>query len=205
MQEILIGTANPYKQKRLKEIVGGYFVPRNIEPLEPIEERGRTFKEIAENKAIEYSEKFGGLAISTDGGAVVPALNTWEPLRTRRFGATDDERIRSLLKMMEHETNRSVEWHEALAIANSGKLVFSLQVRAMDGVIATSFDPAKYEDGIWLCSITNFPNFGGRNYFDLNPEERAQTEDSWGKLKASFSEFMRTVDAGRFSSLNDKM
>ena len=60
----------------------------------------------------------------------------------------------------------------------------------MDGVISKQFDPTKYQEGIWLCSITDFPQFEGRNYFDLPPEERIQTEDSWGKLKNRFLELM---------------
>ena len=191
MQEILIGTSNKYKQRRLSEIAGGFYLPKILEKIEPVEERGATFKEIAENKAVDYSVKYDCLAICTDGGAVIPALSAWEPLRTRRFGDTDRERINGLLQFMAGKKDRTAEWHEALAIADRGKLIFSVQERAMDGVISESFDPKKYEEGIWLCSITDFPQFGGRNYFDLTPEERAQTEDSWSKLKEKFVEFMK--------------
>ena len=188
MKEILIASGNSYKQKRLAEIVDGFFIPKIIS-LDPVDETGETFKEIAENKAIEYSLKYNCLAISTDGGAVIPALDKWNPLRTRRFGNTDEERINELLKLMSDKEDRTVEWHEALAVADNGRLIFSVQERAMDGVISKSFDPAKYEDGIWLCSITDFPEFENRNYFDLNSEEKARTEDSWSKLKERFVEF----------------
>lgn len=191
MEEILIATGNKYKQKRLSEIVNGFFKPRVIDNLETVEERGETFKEIAENKAIEYSLKFNCLAISTDGGAIIPELSEWEPLRTRRFGKTDEERINGLLGLMSGKEIRKVEWHEALAIADKGKLIFSTLERAMDGVISQSFDKKKYEEGIWLCSITDFPQFENRNYFDLTDEEKAQTEDSWSRLKEEFIKFIK--------------
>jgi len=191
MKEILIATSNKYKQKKLSEIVEGFFIPKKIEILEPVEEKGESFKEIAENKAVEYSKIHNCLAISTDGGAIIPALSKWEPLRTRRFGNTDEERINSLLEMMKDVENRTLEWHEALAVAENGKLLFSFQERAMDGTVSTSFDPKKYEEGIWLCSLTDFPQFGGRNYFDLNTKEKAATEDSWSNLKEKFGEFMK--------------
>lgn len=188
MKDILIASSNNYKQRRLSEIVAGFFVPKII-PLDPIEERGETFQEIAENKAREYSKKYDCLAISTDGGAVIPSLKGWDPLRTRRFGNSDAERIASVMQLMAGEKDRTVEWHEALAIAEKGRLIFSAEERALDGVISKEFDPTKYQEGIWLCSITDFPQFGGKNYFDLSPEEKEATEDSWRKLKESFRKF----------------
>jgi len=188
MKEILIGSSNSYKQKRLIEIVDGFFVPK-ITPLSPIDETGKTFLEIAENKALTYSLEYDCLAISSDGGADIPALTDWDPLRTRRFGNNDEERIDSILRLMTDKGDRTVKWYEAIAVAEKGRLIFSAQTQALDGVISKQFDPAKYQEGIWLCSITDFPQFGNKNYFDLSPEERAETENSWSKLKEKFAAF----------------
>lgn len=193
MQEILIATTNPHKQKKLSEIVREFYRPKILDTLKSVEERGSTFLEIAQNKAVEYSKKYNCLAISTDGGAVIPALSIWEPLRTRRFCNTDEERIKNLLELMKDKKDRTIQWYEALAVADRGKLIFSVQERAMDGVISQSFDPVKYREGIWICSITDFPQFGDRNYFDLNEKEREATEDSWTKLKKRFTEFVKST------------
>jgi XTP/dITP diphosphohydrolase len=193
MPRILIGTKNPHKQKKLGEMVDLPFQAHIAENHPDFEETGDSFEEIARDKALQYARWFGGLAISTDGGAVIPALSAeeWEPLRTRRFGESDKERIARLLQLMADKENRTVEWHEAVAIASPEKVLFSKTARAMDGVIDRTFNPEFYRDGIWLCSLTSFPRFGGRNFFELTEEEQAMTEDSWSELKKSVQEFLR--------------
>jgi inosine/xanthosine triphosphate pyrophosphatase family protein len=190
---ILIATGNRHKRMKLAGIVSPLFEPVFCDDMEPVDEVGESFLEIAGNKAIEYSKRYGGLAISTDGGAVIPALLSkgWDPLRTRRFVDTEDdrERIGAVLRAMNGEENRTVEWHEAIAVAKDGRLLFTAQAKAMDGKISQSFDPRFYREGIWLCSITSFPQFGGRNFFELSEEEQAATEDSWDLLKGEFLRF----------------
>ncbi len=192
-REILIASGNPYKQKKLVELVAPFFVPRIAEKLPSFQERGESFLSIAENKAIDYSKHFHSLVVSTDGGASIPALSPeeWNPLITRRFLNADDdrERIHKVLDLMKEKRDRTVEWREAIAVADNGVLVFSHEARAVDGVISKSFRPEFYQEGIWLCSITDFPQFGGRNYFELTDEERKQTENSWELLREAFQEF----------------
>ena len=191
MNTILLGTKNPYKRGRLAEIVAGHYTPHNDDALPDVEEVGNSAREIAEQKAIAYSLMCNGYAVSTDGGAVIPSLPGWDPLRTRRFAASDKERIATLLEMMRGAKDRTVEWHEAIALAHRGELLFSETARAMDGVIDETFNPQWYCEGIWLCSITSFPQFGGRNYFELTDEERAATEDSWSALREAFARFQK--------------
>ncbi|MCB9802781.1 hypothetical protein H6761_02045 [Candidatus Nomurabacteria bacterium] len=189
MKNILIGTGNPYKRNFLIEIVKDYFDPIDLENNLEFEESGENFLEIAENKAIFYSRQVKGLAISTDGGAVIPALDDWNPLTTKRFAETDQERIDKLLELMKNKTDRRLEWHEALAVADNGELLFSSLQRAMDAKIAKVYNPKFYRSGIWLCSVCEFPKFSSRNYFELNPQEKRETEDSWDKLKQDFANF----------------
>lgn len=190
-QKILIGTSNPYKRKFLTEIVEDYFEPVFLTENFEVEEVGDNFLEIARNKALAYSIKYKTIVVSTDGGAVIPALDNWNPLTTRRFAETDRERIEKLLTMMEDKKDRKLEWHEALAVADNGVLLFSSLQRAMDGQIAKKFNPLFYRPGIWLCSICEFPKFGNKNYFELSEVEKRATEDSWDKLKGDFSEFAK--------------
>ena len=190
-QNIIIGSKNPHKQQKLSAIVEEFYNPIILEDLIEVEETGESFLQIAENKALELSNKYSEPVIATDGGAAIPALNDWNSLKTKRFHDGDDfSRIKKLLEMMKGKDARTVLWFEALAVARQGKLLFSTQVQAMDGVIDEEFNPKNYKPGIWLCSITSYPEFGGRNYFDLNEAERLATEDNWSKLEKKFREFM---------------
>lgn len=190
MKNIFIGTKNPHKRKKLSWIVEKYFNPEIKDNLEEAPETKNNFLKIAEEKALFYSRKYKCLVISTDGGAVIPALPEWKPTQTKRFANTDKERIEKLLGMMKNKKNRTVEWYEAIALANNGKLVFSDQAKAMDGQIDEAFNPKFYREGIWLCSITLFPQFNNKNFFELTDKEVEATEDSWKKLKDKFENFM---------------
>ena len=192
MKKILIATKNSHKQKKLSGIVSEFYTPDIKKNLQDIKEVGNSFLEIAENKAKKYSKIYKCLAISTDSGAVIPALgDKWDPIKTKRFASTDKERIKKLLKMMKGKKNRVIEWYEALAVANNGKLIFSTQAKAMDGEIDKIFNPKFYREGIWLCSITSFSQFNGKNFFELTDAEIKKTENSWGKLKQKFQKFIK--------------
>jgi inosine/xanthosine triphosphate pyrophosphatase family protein len=195
MSNIIIATKNPHKQKKLIEVVQDYFTPLLLDERipEPVED-GKDFLEIAEKKAIHYSLATKSLAISSDAGAVIPSVPEWDPLHTKRFADTDEQRIDKLLALMEGNTDRTIRWFEAMAIAKDGKIQFSALVEARRGKIATNFDKSRYQDGMWMSSITEFPQFANKNFFELTPEERAKTENSWAKLKAKFAKFMETSD-----------
>ncbi|MDZ4285764.1 MAG: non-canonical purine NTP pyrophosphatase [Candidatus Sungbacteria bacterium] len=127
--EILIGTKNKFKREKLIWIIRSYFSPLAKESLSEVEEHGKNFLEIAQNKAITYSRMYDCMAISTDGGAVIPSLSEseWEPIKTKRFGTTDEQRIAKLLDTMRTKDDRTVQWFEALAIADKGELLFSAE------------------------------------------------------------------------------
>lgn len=195
MRQIIIATKNPHKQKKLIEVVQDYFTPLLLDETIPEpEENGKDFLEIAENKAIYYSLATKSLAISSDAGAVIPALHDWNPLETKRFSDSDEERIGQLLVRMQNKSDRSIRWFDAIAVADNGKLLFSTEAEAMPGVMSENFNPNYYQPGIWLCSITEFPQFGNKNFFELTSEERAKTENSWAQLKVKFAQFMDKSD-----------
>jgi XTP/dITP diphosphohydrolase len=195
MPSIIIATKNPHKQKKLIEVVQDYFTPLLLDEIIPEpEENGKNFLEIAENKAIYYSLATKSIAISSDAGAVIPSVPEWDPLHTKRFADTDEQRIDKLLSLMEGNTDRTIRWFEAMAIAKDGKIQFSALVEARCGKIATSFDKSRYQNGMWMSSITEFPQFANKNFFELTPEERAKTENSWAKLKLKFAKFMAKSD-----------
>jgi inosine/xanthosine triphosphate pyrophosphatase family protein len=197
IQQILIGTKNPHKREKISEIVSGILSPRFADSLPEPEETAGSFLAVAEQKAVAYSRADGGLAVATDGGAVFPGLKGWDPLKTKRFvEGTDSDRIAALLEMLSGSADRTVEWHEAIAVADRGRLIFSTTARAMDGQVSESFNPKFYRPGIWLCSITEFPAFSGRNYFELTEREQAATEDSWTELGRKTRAFLTQMTEG---------
>jgi len=184
--DIIIGSKNKFKEEKLRWVVENFFSPKEPKEISEADEDADSFIKIAEDKARHYSQS-GGYAISTDGGAIIPVLEgVWDPVHTKRFADSDHERIYKLLSLMEGKSDRTIEWHEALAVAKDGVLIYSDSQKAMDGVIDTTFNEKYYQPGIWLCSITSFPTFDGKNFFELSESEREQTEDSWTKLKANF-------------------
>lgn len=163
-KSILLATNNPHKVEKLSWIVGGYFsvieTPKAAGVSIKVEENGKTFETNAINKAVEYSKRYHGYVIATDGGVSIPALGEeWDSLRTKRFageGISDTDRIRALLDIMKEKKGeeREMNWREAIAVAKSGKLLFSTEVEGVKGVLQETFDPAKYKQG--SHASTNF-------------------------------------------------
>jgi XTP/dITP diphosphohydrolase len=192
LNKILLATGNRHKKEKLSWIVKDLFSkiddPESIGLDLDVDENGETFEENAIKKAVEFSNHYDEFVIATDGGVIIPSLKgKWDPLKTKRFvsdDATDFERIEQLLKLLEGKTGeeRTMKWVEAIAIAKSGKLLFSKQVDGIRGVAQTHYDLQKYKEGIWVCSIWFFPQFK-KNFFDLSPAEMRETEISWSRLQ----------------------
>ncbi len=203
-RSILIATQNKHKRIKLANIVRGFFdkidFPETVGLTLDARESGNTFKENAAEKARTLSETYEGYVIATDGGMSIPALgDKWNKLRTRRFAgenATDLDRIKSLLKLMEglEGKDRLMLWTEALAIAKDGKLLFIKEVEGARGIATKTFSKQCYAEGIWMCSVWYFPQFK-KNYFELNKVEKLTAEVSWNKLK-TFTRGFFTKSAG---------
>lgn len=127
--------------------------------------------------------------MATDGGVLIPSLgDDWSGLLTKRFigrDATDFERIDALLELMQDKRGeeRDIAWNEAIAIAKSGKLLFSTQVEGDRGRVQNIYDKTQYKEGIWQCTLTCYPQFDNKNFFELTDEEREYSEISWHRLK----------------------
>src|SRR3989338_5515279 len=94
--KILLATTNVHKQEKLRWIVEKFFL--RVETPEKhvvVEETGKSFEEIACNKALAYGKNYSGFTIATDGGMEIPVLgNSWSSVMTRRFkNGTDFERM----------------------------------------------------------------------------------------------------------------
>ena len=202
MRQILIASKNPHKIEKLNDIVSPYFEQiKTLQDLTIIDEPredGDSFEEIARGKAKYFSLQYPEFIIATDGGMIIPALDNWNPLYTRRFlnnldksNKTDFQRIDELLEKAVNlkDEDRYMQWKEAVAIAKNGQILFSIEVEGGYGILQTEYNKTKYKPGIWLCSLWSHPQFGNKNFFDLSPEEIKESEISWKKIKISLDKF----------------
>lgn len=191
MRKIILATTNPHKIQKLTWIMNDYF--DIVEPQSQdidVEETENNFEGNAILKAVTISKRYNCHAVATDGGVLIPSLgNNWNAVLTKRFlekdTVTDFDRIEGLLKLMQDKRGdeRKIMWNEALAIAYKGKLLFSTQVDGDEGMVQTTYNPKHYAAGIWQCTITCYPQFGNKNYFELSDAEREYSEISWHRLK----------------------
>lgn len=200
MVTITLATNNPHKIKMLSWIVQNFF--DNIQEQDhsiDVEETENSFTGNAELKAIALSKLTESYAIATDGGIVIPSLgNNWNALLTRRFlgkeSVTDRDRIEGLLDLMKDKKGeeRAMVWHEAIALAHKGKLLFSQEVEGDHSQVQETYNPQQYKEGIWLCTLTSYPQFGNENFFELTEKEREYAEISWHRLKAAITDYLNT-------------
>ena len=202
--EVLLATTNRAKTEKLRWLLEDL-------PLEPrtLNEKalsqtgnppevGSSHEENARLKAKEGSQVGGMLALASDGGLVIPALEQrWDSLLTHRFageGASDRERASQLLRLMRpyRGEERRAWWVEALAIANKGQVLASWQVEGPYGILSESL-PGNTETldiGFWVFDIWYFPQLG-KTYNQLTQEELVKVKDHWTHLKALVEEFFQ--------------
>jgi hypothetical protein len=86
---------------------------------------------------------------------------------------------------------RKIMWREAIALAYNGKLLFSTEVDGDEGIIQDTYNPEQYAPGIWQCTLTCYPQFNNKNFFELTDVEREYSEISWHRLKEMMDWFIR--------------
>lgn len=187
---ILLATGNGDKQRSLRSVLEGL----RLAPVTPAEtgisasprEDGDTHKEIAREKAVQWSEAGSMLAIASDGGLLIPALGPgWESRQTRRFAGpavVDSRRVDRLLELMEPYTgaDRSASWVEAVAIAHKGRPLVSWEIQGATGVIAETRQPGPVPE-FWAFTLWTFPQFG-KAYNQLTTDELDSLSDHWSRI-----------------------
>ena len=191
---ILLATINPAKQNKLRWLLDGIpltpVVPDEVglgrEPAP--EEAGSSHEQNARLKAESWSKAASGLAVSSDGGLVIPSLGRrWESILTHRFageGADDNTRLQRLLQIMQpyRGEERKASWVEALAIADNGKTLASWTVDGATGLLLEALDSRPIVPGFWVFSVWFFPKLG-KTYNELDDSELEQLNDHWSQLK----------------------
>ena len=192
MSPLLLATGNSAKQDALRQLLAA--LP--LTPLTPAAlglaafappETGETHLQIAEDKAVQWSQQTALPVIATDGGLVVPILGPqWESRYTHRFAgpaADDAERRRRLLELLQPYAGpeRQASWVEALAIARRGQVLHSWAVAGSNGVIAEKPQPGPPPPGFWVFPLWYFPAYG-KYYGQLTAVEKAALGDHWAAL-----------------------
>lgn len=124
---LLIGSANPGKQREWRELLVGLdlevVVPQDLDPVPPEpEETGATFAENAAHKARSYAAATGLWTVADDSGLEVDALHGAPGLRSRRFfgdDATAEERNRLLLALLDGVAARGARFVCVAALASA--------------------------------------------------------------------------------------
>jgi XTP/dITP diphosphohydrolase len=159
-----------------------------------IREEGSSHQANAQAKVLAWSQGYQGKAIASDGGLVVPALgDRWDSMLTRRFSSANDaERARDLLILMASLTGRDrrAYWLEAVAVADSGRLIHTLSVQSGEGCIALDVHEGLIKDGFWVGAVWYFPQLGKR-YAELTVTELQQAGDHWTALRKQVRQLFR--------------
>ena len=198
---ILLATGNRDKQEQFRGILAGL-------PLSPVtpgeiglsaapDEDGDTHEAIARDKAAQWSKSSSMLVMASDGGLVIPALGPrWESRYTRRFAgpaADNDERLARLLELMRPYggEERRASWVEALALADSGRVLASWELTGGAGYLDER-PPAGPLPEFWVFSVWRFPQFGA-TYNRLTSAQRDSIDDHWGRLRRMVRRYFRSI------------
>ena len=108
---LLLASANPGKLREYRELAGNSplqleLIP-NFSAIPAFDEIAPTFAENSAGKALHYSQFTQELVFADDSGLVVPALGGAPGVYSARFagpGASDEDRVRKLLREMEGKT-----------------------------------------------------------------------------------------------------
>src|SRR5437867_500104 len=131
MRDILLATRNRNKVQELKAHLAGLAVRLHTADeisIPPFTETGSTFEQNARSKAIHYSRHVDWLALADDSGIEVEALSGEPGVHSARFGgpgASDQERVRLLLKRLEGTAweDRGARFVCIVVLAQKGKVV----------------------------------------------------------------------------------
>lgn len=197
--KILVATTNKSKSDRIEKALSGLdFEVQNLNDLDwtlEIDENKNTFEKNAIKKALEYSKKYDGLVIASDGGFSIPVLgDKWNALFTHRFAgkeADDFDRINAVLEMMKpyKGDQRASCFTESIAISRNNEVLFSTTVKGPTGYILEKFDKENYREGFWMGAIFYYPEFKKVSNL-LTDEEKAMQKNHWSLIQEEIRRFI---------------
>ena len=203
---LLLATANPAKAALLRRLCEGIgFALADGSEAEPpsVAETANSHMAIAVQKAAAWSRACQCLAVASDGGISIPALEAaapaaWESRLTRRAtgaeGASDLQRAQRLLRLAQdlRGGQRAASRVEAVAVARGGALLGAWETAGFQGALAQDVQaPPGGTGGAWVESVLLAPD--GRRYWQLTPNDLAVYGEPWQALAAPVRALLRRL------------
>ena len=197
--EVLLATTNPAKSYRLARILDGLSLAivdgPSLLDFPVIEEYRGSHIGIAVQKAIIWSKRYEQIALASDGGLVIPALEAgWVSTFTHRITGkevTDAVRARRLLSLMQHlaADQREAYWVEAIALARNGVLVCAWEAQGLRGIIGQNYHPnPNGPSGFWADGL--WETMGGQKRWEITATERLEDTDPWTQLEKPIQDLL---------------
>lgn len=202
--DILIGTKNQYKATEILSFLGN-FPEVDIHFWEElgleikIEEDQSTLKKNAEKKAVEISKLTDWYVLASDGGVDIPGLGRkWDILRNQRIvgeDKTDVEKAEKLLYLMKglKGERRKASYRLALALAQKGKLIWSIEQISDNGFISEKLCDKEIPSYRWMGHLWYYPQYNDvfNKLHEENKEEvRKQGTEIKKKLRKAIKEIL---------------
>ncbi|MEK7450597.1 MAG: non-canonical purine NTP pyrophosphatase [Patescibacteria group bacterium] len=144
MQKLLIATHNKGKLKELSAFLADLPVEllsfKDLQITDNFEEKGKTYEENSQAKALFYSKKSGLPAIADDGGIEIDALGKAPGIKSKRwlgYDASDEDLIKHMIKVAKDlpENNRRTFFKAVVSFALPDGKVWSV-TGEIEGIIA---------------------------------------------------------------------
>ncbi len=197
---LLLATRNPGKVREFEALIDRrvfrMLEPEVIEGLGHPVEDGRTFADNARKKALFYSRLVDCLVLADDSGLVVDALGGEPGVRSARLGgphATDEDRIRLILRRMEHVPweRRTARFVCVLAVARRGRILEAFE-GTVEGRIALE---AAGAEGFGYDPIFYHPPMD-RTFAEMLPVEKHRVSHRGQALERAVGWLTETFGGG---------
>jgi XTP/dITP diphosphohydrolase len=196
---LVIATRNPGKTREIKQLLSGFAVTiKNLDdfgPIPEIEEDGETFDENAYKKASFASRVLGVPALADDSGLCVNALDSKPGVHSARFAgpdATDAEKCRKLLEMMENAQDRSAAFVCVISIAVPTGAALTYEGRCEGEILR---EPAG-ENGFGYDPVFYYPPLK-KSFAQLPAEEKNRVSHrgkALAEVREEFDKVLKWID-----------
>ena len=200
--DILIATNNLFKVEEMN-----WFLPKDesiivhllkeLKNVPKVIEDGESLEKNAQKKAVEISRVTDWLVFASDVGADFPGLGVdWDYRRPKRMlgeHATEEEKARKLIEMMAHLTGeqRNAYYPLALAFAQKGKLLWSVEFRSYTGVITDKPDFTNIGPNRGVGRLWYIPEFDKTEDKLTEEEHNILREKYQSKVREEIHQFLR--------------
>ena len=140
---LLVATQNRHKAEEIGELLAGLPVRvitlADVNPDLDLPETGDTFMANAREKALTAASLTGMLTLADDSGLAVDALGGEPGVHSKRFAATDPERIAKVLGLLADvpAARRTARFHCAVVIAQPGEVLAEIEETVEGRIIDT--------------------------------------------------------------------